>query len=245
MTITNRTLTTTAPDGTPLLSHIALPNDTTKTGKARAILVAPEWWGVADHPKTVAERLAAEGFVAVAMDVYGEGKMTTDAHQANEWMSQMLEYSDELMNCCQAIYQDVANLPEVDKERIGIAGFCFGGKIALDMARLGTPLKAVATFHGNPAAITPATKQKFIAKVLVAHGAEDSMASMQAIDDLKKELEAADVQYQVDIYDGAKHGFSNPHADERARDNGIDLGYHSQAAKESWAKMIVFMNDTL
>ena len=51
MTITNRTLTTTAPDGTPLLSHIALPNDTTKTGKARAILVAPEWWGVADHPK--------------------------------------------------------------------------------------------------------------------------------------------------------------------------------------------------
>ena len=68
---------------------------------------------------------------------------------------------------------------------------------------------------------------------------------MQAIDDLKKELEAADVQYQVDIYDGAKHGFSNPHADERARDNGIDLGYHSQAAKESWAKMIVFMNDTL
>ena len=54
------------------------------------------------------------------------------------------------------------------------------------MARLGTPLKAVATFHGNPAAITPATKQKFIAKVLVAHGAEDSMVSMQAIDDLKR-----------------------------------------------------------
>ncbi|OAU99407.1 MULTISPECIES: dienelactone hydrolase family protein [Moraxella] len=245
MTITTRTLTTIAPDGTPLLSYIALPQNTAKTGKARTVLVAPEWWGVVEHPKTVAERLAAEGFVAVAMDVYGEGKMTTDAHQANEWMTQMLEHSDELMNRCQAIYHDVANLSEVDKERIGIAGFCFGGKIALDMARLGLPLKAVATFHGNPAPITPATKQKFVAKVLVAHGKADSMVSMEAIDGLKKELEAAEVDYQIDIYEGAKHGFSNPHADERARENGVDLGYHPQAAKDSWAKMIAFMNDTL
>lgn len=245
MTISTTTLTTTAPDGTALHSYVAMPIDTPTNGTSPAVLVAPEWWGVVEHPKTVAERLANEGFVAVVMDIYGDGKMTTDAHQANEWMTQMLENSDELMNRCRVIFDAVASLPQVDGTRIGIAGFCFGGKIALDMARLGTPLKAVATFHGNPTPITPAAEGKFTAKVLVAHGAADSMVSMAAIDGLRDELTAAKVSHEIDVYEGAKHGFSNPHADDRARENGVDLGYHADAAQASWDKMVQFMKDSL
>ncbi len=245
MTISTNTLTATAPDGTPLHSYVAMPTDTPTDGTSPAVLVAPEWWGVVEHPKTVAERLAKAGFVAVAMDIYGDGKMTTDAHQANAWMTQMLENPDELMNHCRVIFDAVAALPQVDGARIGIAGFCFGGKIALDMARLGTPLKAVATFHGNPTPITPAVEGKFTAKVLVAHGAADSMVSMAAIDGLRDELTAAKVSHEIDVYEGAKHGFSNPHADDRARENGVDLGYHADAAKVSWDKMVQFMKDNL
>ena len=207
--------------------------------------MAPEWWGVVEHPQKVTERLAEAGFAAVAMDVYGEGKLTTDAAQANEWMSQMLADQDMLMARCKLIMDDFTDLEAVDTNRLGAIGFCFGGKIALDMAREGFPLKAVATFHGNPTPKQPAQKGKFTAKVLVAHGEADSMVSMDAIEGLKKELDNADVEYTVDVYEGAKHGFTNPNADKRAEENGVDLGYDADAAKASWDEMIAFMQENL
>ena len=112
------------------------------------------------------------------------------------------------------------------------------------MAREGMPLKAVATFHGNPSAKQPADKN-FAAKVLVAHGRDDSMVSMDAIEGLKSELDAADVDYTIDVYDNAKHGFTNPHADERAEKNEVDLGYNEAAAKQSWENMLEFMKTNL
>lgn len=238
-------LESTTTDGVELKSYVCLPESASHDTPAPAILVAPEWWGVVEHPQKVTERLAEAGFAAVAMDVYGEGKLTTDAAQANEWMSQMLADQDMLMARCKLIMDDFTDLEAVDKNRLGAIGFCFGGKIALDMAREGFPLKAVATFHGNPAPKQPAQKGKFTAKVLVAHGEADSMVSMDAIEGLKKELDNADVEYTVDVYEGAKHGFTNPNADKRAEENGVDLGYDADAAKASWDEMIAFMQDNL
>lgn len=248
MSIQTFELTCQADDGTDLVSYVALPeaqSGNTADASIAGILVAPEWWGVVEHPKSVAERLAKAGFAAVAMDVYGEGKLTTDASQANEWMEQMLDNQDQLMARCRAILDTFAALPQVDDARLGAVGFCFGGKIALDMAREGMPLKAVATFHGNPTPKQPAEKDKFTAKVLVAHGEADSMVSMAAIEGLKAELDAAEVSYQVDIYEGAKHGFTNPSADQRAAENGVDLGYDEAAAKASWDEMVEFMQEHL
>ncbi|OOR90915.1 dienelactone hydrolase [Moraxella caviae] len=242
MTIRTQTLATTAADGTVLLSHVALPDGSTPVA---GILVAPEWWGVVEHPKSVAERLAQAGFAAAVMDVYGDGKFTTDAATANAWMTDALSNPMALMDRCARILADFAALPEVDSARIGVAGFCFGGKLGLDMARLAQPIKAVATFHGNPAPIKPAEKDVFTASVLVAHGAADSMVSMQAIDGLKDELAAADVRFEIDVYDNAKHGFSNPAADARAAENGVDLGYNEAAAVASWDKMVAFMRKEL
>ena len=238
-------LESTTTDGVELKSYVCLPESASHDHPAPAILVAPEWWGAAAHTQKVTERLAEAGFAAVAMDVYGEGKLTTDAAQANEWMSQMLADQDMLMARCKLIMDDFTDLEAVDKNRLGAIGFCFGGKIVLDMAREGFPLKAVATFHGNPTPKQPAQKGKFTAKVLVAHGEADSMVSMDAIEGLKKELDNADVEYTVDVYEGAKHGFTNPNADKRAEENGVDLGYDADAAKASWDEMIAFMQDNL
>ena len=245
MSIKTYEIKTTADYGMELISYIALPESATNDNWVPGILVAPEWWGVVEHPREVTERLAKAGFAAVAMDVYGEGKLTTDAAQANEWMTQMLNDQDKLMGRCRAILDDFADQLPVDGNRLGVVGYCFGGKIALDMAREGMPVKAVATFHGNFSPKQPAEKDKFNTKVLVAHGRDDSMVSMDDVESFKAEMDNAGVSYTVDVYDNAKHGFTNPNADKRAEENGVDLGYNEKAATESWDKMIDFMNKNL
>ncbi|HAR75299.1 MAG TPA: dienelactone hydrolase family protein [Psychrobacter sp.] len=244
MSIKTFELISTTENGVQLISYVALPENATDDNPVAGILVAPEWWGVVEHPKSVVERLAEAGYAAVAMDVYGEGKLTTDAAQANMWMEQVLADQEMLMARCQLILNDFSDQLAIDSDNLGAIGFCFGGKIVLDMAREGMPLKAVATFHGNPSAKQPAN-EKFTAKVLVAHGRDDSMVSMDAIEGLKSELDAANVDYTIDVYDGAKHGFTNPQADERAAKNDVDLGYNETAAKQSWDNMLAFMKSNL
>ena len=244
MSIKTYELISTTENGVELISYIALPEDASADNPVAGILVAPEWWGVVDYPKSVTERLAKAGYAAIAMDVYGEGKLTADAAMANMWMTQVLEDQDMLMERCRLILNDFSDQLAVDKDNLGAIGFCFGGKIVLDMARVGMPLKAVASFHGNPTPKQPADKN-FTAKVLFAHGRDDSMVSMDAVEDFKKEMENAGVDYTVDVYDNAKHGFTNPNADERAAKNDVDLGYNEAAAKQSWDKMMDFMKTHL
>ena len=244
MSIKTFELISTTENGVQLISYVALPENASDDHPVAGILVAPEWWGIVDHPKSVVERLAEAGYAAVAMDVYGEGKLTTDAAQANMWMEQVLEDQDMLMARCRLILNDFSDQLAVDGDSLAAIGFCFGGKVVLDMAREGMPLKAVATFHGNPTPKQPADKN-FTANVLVAHGRDDSMVSMEAIEGLKSELDAAGVDYIIDVYDNAKHGFTNPHADERAAKNDVDLGYNESAAKQSWENMLEFMENNL
>ncbi len=244
MSIKTYELISTTENGVELISYIALPEDASADNPVAGIMVAPEWWGVVDYPKSVTERLAKAGYAAVAMDVYGEGKLTADAAMANMWMTQVLEDQDMLMERCRLILNDFSDQLAVDRDNLGAIGFCFGGKIVLDMARVGMPLKAVASFHGNPTPKVPADKN-FTAKVLFAHGRDDSMVSMDAVEDFKKEMENAGVDYTVDVYDNAKHGFTNPNADERAAKNDVDLGYNEAAAKQSWDKMMDFMKTHL
>lgn len=244
MSIKTYELISTTENDVELISYIALPEDASADNPVAGIMVAPEWWGVVDYPKSVTERLAKAGYAAIAMDVYGEGKLTADAAMANMWMTQVLEDQDMLMERCRLILNDFSDQLAVDKDNLGAIGFCFGGKIVLDMARVGMPLKAVTSFHGNPTPKQPADKN-FSAKVLFAHGRDDSMVSMDAVEDFKKEMENAGVDYTVDVYDNAKHGFTNPNADERAAKNDVDLGYNEAAAKQSWDKMMDFMKTHL
>lgn len=244
MSIKTFELISTTENGVQLISYVALPENASADNPATGILVAPEWWGVVEHPKSVTERLAEAGYAAVAMDVFGEGKLTTDAAQANMWMEQVLEDPAMLMARCQLILNDFSDQTAVNGDNLGAIGFCFGGKVVLDMAREGMPLKAVATFHGNLAPKQPADSS-FNAKLLVAHGRDDSMVSMDAVEAFKKEMDAADVDYTVDVYDDAKHGFTNPQADKRAAENNADLGYNETAAKQSWDNMLEFMKANL
>ncbi len=238
LAINTRTLHYTAADGTRLHSYLALPADTNQ--QVAAVLITPEWWGLTDYPMRRADALAELGYAALAIDVYGEGKTTTDAKQAYEWMMQMLSNQELLMQRAEAGLQQLRKLPEIDENRIGAIGYCFGGKIALDMAREGMPLKAVASFHGELSPKSPAQTGKMTAAVLIEHGTADSMVSMDALEGFRAEMAAANIDLTVHLHKDAKHGFTNPAANQRAVDNGVDLGYNAEADQASWQSLLAF-----
>ena len=243
LAINTRTLTYTAPDGTTLHSYLALPADTNQ--QVAAVVITPEWWGLTEYPMRRADALAELGYAALAIDVYGDGKTTTAVPQAQEWMMQMLSDQDVLMQRAQAGLEQLRKLPEIDEHRVAAIGYCFGGKIALDMARQGMPLNAVASFHGELSPKSPAQTGKMTAAVLIEHGTADSMVSMDALEGFRAEMAAANVDLTVHLHKDAKHGFTNPAADQRAADNEVDLGYNAEADAASWQSLLVFLAQKL
>lgn len=225
-----------APNGTTLQGYLATPSHATTP--LAGIIVCPEWWGLTDYPKQRARQLAEAGYAAFAIDVYGEGKVTTNAKQAKQWMEQLLANQDSLLANAKAGLDTLAAQPEVDDHRLAAIGFCFGGKIALDMARAGYDLKAVVSFHGTLTPKAPAQPDAIKAEVLVLHGEQDTRVTLEAVEKFKQEMDAAHANYQVIIYPDAKHAFTNPVADQRAVENNVDLGYNAQAAEQSNQAML-------
>lgn len=223
-------------------SNLCLPEN---ADNLPGVLVAPEWWGLTNTAKQAAEKLAETGYVALAMDVYGEGKVASDAATANAWMMSVVTDKEVLLKLTQEALTQLANVPEVDAKRLAAIGFCFGGKVVLDVARIGANLKCVASFHGNLTPAKPATEGSVKAKLLVEHGAADTMVPLASVEAFKKEMDAAGADYQLDVFPNAKHGFTNPESDENARKNGIDVGYNQAAAEKSWANMLKLFAENL
>ena len=228
--IKTREIHYTAADGSTLIGYFAAPeNETAVAG----VLVAPEWWGRNQYTEQRARELAEHGYAALAIDMYGDKKVTTTASQANEWMMQTFQDADTIVTRASAGLNTLAGQPEVNADKLAAIGFCYGGKVVLDLARSGAALKAVATFHGNLTPKAPAEKGQVQAEILVLHGELDSMVTLDDVAAFKAEMHAAGVEHEVIVLEGAKHGFSNPLADERAKANGVDLGYNAEAERQS------------
>lgn len=229
--IQTRQIHYTALDGTALIGYFAYPTDL--ESPVAGVVVCPEWWGVTEHPKNRADALAKEGYAALAIDLYGDAKVTDEVPVANQWMSEALADQDALLNRAKAGLHALADQPEVDANRLAVIGFCFGGKVALDMARAGLDLKAAVSFHGNLSPKSPAQAGQISAEVLVNHGEIDTMVTMDAVESFKQEMDQAGATYKIYVYKDAKHGFTNPLADERAKKYGVDLGYNAAADEQS------------
>ena len=236
--IKTREIQYTAQDGSQLIGYFAAPeSDTPVPG----VIVAPEWWGRNDYTEQRARELAEHGYAALAIDMYGDKKVTTASNQAYEWMMQTFEDPDTIVNRATAALNTLAAQDEVDADKLAAIGFCYGGKVALDLARSNAPLQAVATFHANLSPKAPAQEGQVQAEILVLHGEQDSMVSLDDVESFRKEMQAANVKHDVIIFKNAKHGFSNPLADERAKANGVDLGYNAEAEKQSLEAMYALL----
>ena len=209
------------------------------------MIVAPEWWGRNDYTEQRARELAEHGFAALAIDMYGDKKVTTDVPQASAWMNQTFEQPDTIVNRAQAGLNALAAQPGVNAEKLAAIGFCYGGKVVLDLVRSGADLKAVATFHAVLATGTPAEKGKVKAEILVLHGELDSMVTLDDVASFRQEMHDAEVDHDVIIFEDAKHGFSNPLADERAKANNVDLGYNAEAERQGLEAMYELLDKHL
>lgn len=229
ISIQTREIQYNAADGQRLVGYFAAPSSQTPHA---GIIVAPEWWGRNEYTEQRARELAEHGYAALAIDMYGDKNVTTDAKQAYEWMMQTFADADTIVNRAQAGLDTLAAQPEVNPTQLAAIGFCYGGKVVLDLARSGAPLKAVATFHATLAPKAPAVEGQIQGEILVLHGELDSMVTLDDVASFREEMHAAKVDHEVIIFEDAKHGFSNPLADERAKANGVDLGYNPEAERQ-------------
>lgn len=232
-----------AADGTKLLGYYAW--DDAVKGKRPGIVVVHEWWGLNDYARRRARELAALGYAALAIDMYGDGKHTMHATEAKAMMMSVLGDNKTAYTRGLAGIELLQKQNETDAKKILAIGYCFGGKVVLDMARQGMNLIGVASFHGVLATATPAEKGKVKAAILVLNGAADAFIPGTDIDNLKNEMKAADVDFTFVNYPGAKHAFTSTDADQLGRDNGMDIAYNADADAASWLKMQEFFKRLL
>ena len=232
--IQTREIEYTAADGSTLIGYFAAPENSQAIA---GVLVAPEWWGRNEYTEQRARELAEHGYAALAIDMYGDKKVTTDAKQAYAWMMQTFDDAETIVTRASAALSTLTQQPEVNADKLAAIGFCYGGKVVLDLARSGADLKAVATFHATLSPKAPAVEGQVKAEILVLHGEEDSMVTLDDVAQFKEEMFAAKVNHEVIVFENAKHGFSNPLADERAKANGVDLGYNAEAEAKGLAAM--------
>lgn len=218
---------------TPLKGLLAW--DDAATGKRPGIIVVHEWWGENEHARTAARRLAEAGYVALAVDMYGNGKTTTHPDEAQKFMSEAMQNPAAIGARFNAGLEQLKADSHVDPERIGAIGFCFGGAVALAMARAGADLDAVATFHGALPSEPPVQKGAVKGRILILTGADDPMVPPQQVEKFKKEMTDAGADIQVISYPGAKHSFTNPDAGKAGMPA---LEYNEQAAQQSWQEML-------
>lgn len=214
--------------------------DDAKKGKRPGVMVVHEWWGLNDYAKQRAQQLAEEGYVAFAADMYGPDKVTTHANDAKGWMTQIVSNQEAWQKRALLGLEQLKNSPQVDASRLAAIGYCFGGATVMQMAYAGADLDGVVSFHGSLPPATPDQAANIKSRVLIAHGDADSFIPAERIVKFKQALSDANVDWEMNVYANARHGFTNPDAG----DFGMDaLAYDEKADKRSWAKMKAFFDE--
>ena len=214
--------------------------DDSVQGSRPGILVVHEWWGLNDYARQRAQQLASLGYVAFAVDMYGTGKVTTHPDQAGKWMNQVQANVSQWQ--ARAI-QGLAVLRKqnlVDPNRIAAIGYCFGGATVVELAYSGADIQGAVSFHGSLPLPQSGTDRQTKAKLFLAHGNLDPFVKEEHVRKFRHALDNARIDWQMVVYAGARHSFTNPGADAHGMDA---LQYNAQADKRSWKHMQVFFDE--
>ncbi|HXB05961.1 MAG TPA: dienelactone hydrolase family protein [Puia sp.] len=210
-------------------------NDSVK-GKRPAVIVIPEWWGLNDYPRMRARMLAQLGYVALALDMYGDGKVADNPDSAGAWAK---PFYGNPMKAKIRIDSAIARLRKydnVDPDNIGAIGYCFGGGMLLNTIRLGDELKGVVSFHGTLIG-TPARKDLLKTKILVCHGNDDKFVTAADVAKFRKQMDSIGADYTFIGYDGATHAFTNPASTANGQKFHMPIAYNGKADTASWDAM--------
>jgi dienelactone hydrolase len=205
-----------------------------------AVLVVPEWWGHNAYVQNRARELAAAGYAAFAVDMYGTGLVTEDPKQAGEWAGPFYTDSALLLRRVRAGLATLRAQPGVDPHGISAMGFCFGGTVCLQLARSGEDLAKVISLHGGLATTTPAQAETLKARILVLHGGSDILVPPADVAAFMSEMVASQADWRMEIYGKAMHAFTNPAASPKG---GLPIGYDAEAAERAMAQVMTFLAD--
>lgn len=209
-------------------------------GKRPGVLIVHQWMGLTDYEKGRADQIAKElGYVAFAADIYGAGKQPKDIKEAGKlagaFEGDRALYDRRVL----AGLDQLKKQKNVDPSKLAVIGYCFGGAGALDMARINAPVLGVVTFHGALPTKNPATGP-IRPKILILHGADDPYINRDAVAGVEKELDAAKADYQVVLYSGAVHAFTQPLSGD---DPSKGVAYNASADRRSWKAMTDFLHE--
>jgi dienelactone hydrolase len=213
-------------------------------GKRPGVVVVHEWWGHNAYVRQRADMLARLGYVALAVDMYGDGKTADHPEDAGKFAGA----AKKDMNVAKERFQAALNLlnaqSSTDSSKTAAIGYCFGGGLVLEMARMGVDLDAVASFHGSLGTASP-TQSVIKPRILVFNGGADPFVKPEQVAAFKKEMDAAGADYEFIEYPGVKHSFTNPDADEFGQKFNLPLQYDAAADKASWQAMLEMFDSTL
>lgn len=205
-----------------------------------AVIVAHQWKGQCEFVRHKAEELAKLGYVAFAADVYGDGICVATNEEAAALMMPLFINRQLLQNRIKAAFSWLQDHPLVDESKVGAIGFCFGGLTVIELLRSGVEMRAAVSFHGvlgnhmegNDAHTVPIASVIY-GSLLMLHGHEDPLVSLDDILAIQKEMSEANVDWQMHTYSHTQHAFTDPNA------HSISLGlkYNEQACKRSWQAM--------
>lgn len=218
-------------EGRRLVGELSV--DETRPGRRPAVLVSHEGGGLTEHAKSSARRLAELGYVAFALDYFGDG-VPPSAERAAAMFSDLAGDLGRIRGLAAAGLEVLLGDERADPANVAAIGYCFGGTLSLELARGGADLKAVVGFHSGLATTAPADAQDITGRVLVCIGADDPYIPPAQRLAFEEEMKAGGVDWQLHLYGGTVHSFTNPGADG----SNPALRYSPQADARSWRAML-------
>ena len=227
-------------DGARLVGYLAV--DDTRSGKRPGVLVAPEGGGLVDLTKSIARRLAEAGYVAFAMDYYGDGKPLSDRNEVMPRINAFMAEPSTIRARATEALAVLARQPECDPAKLAATGYCFGGTTVLELARSGAELQAVVGFHSGLATTRPQDAKAIKAKVLTCIGALDPIIPPEQRLAFEKEMTEGGVDWRMNVYGAAGHSFTNPDVGALGMPG---FEYHAETDRRSWAAMLDLFDEAL
>jgi dienelactone hydrolase len=210
--------------------------DENRKGKLPIIVVIPEWWGLTDYIKSRARQLAELGYFAIDADLFGDGKTAANPDEAMAFTKPYYTNPELAKPVVEAAIAKAATFSQADTSRVAAIGYCFGGFIVLNAAKLGAPLKGVVSFHGGLGGVQP-KKGLIKGEILVCQGGSDPFVPEADQMAFKKSMDSVGVHYTFISYPGALHAFTNPGATALGEKFKLPIAYNAAADTASWKDM--------
>jgi dienelactone hydrolase len=218
--------------------NISLPEKFKK--KIPLVIIVHEWWGKTPYIKSRAKMLTKEGFAAMTVDLYGNGKTVDTPKEAQALATPFYQNPELGVRRLNKFIGLAKNDPHIASDQIYVIGYCFGGTQALNLARSGKDIAGVVSFHGGLSSSYP-IQNRIKTDILVLNGAADPMVPVKDVKAFEEEMKKAKADYKIIHYKNATHAFTNPRATEIGKKNNMPIAYSKEADEASWRELLKFL----